>query len=347
MFGLSRLCTRAVLALGASVLVTAGLAGPAQAAPAPKLSAAAATALADSLGSAGTYYDAATATMVVTVTTAKQAQRVRAAGATAARVTYSRADLQAALDRLNRDALIPGTAWSVDVATNQVLVITDQTVTGDRLAKLTSVTSALGARVRVESTPGVLSRYINGGKAIYGGGYRCSLGFNVRNGSTYYFLTAGHCTNLATNWYTNSSLTKLIGTRDGTSFPTNDYGIVRYTTNVGHAGSVSLYGAGTQDITSAANAYVNESGRRSGSTTGVHSGTVTGLNATVNYVEGTVYGLIKTNICAEGGDSGGPLFDNKIALGLTSGGNGNCSAGGTTYFQPVTEPLSVYNVSVY
>ncbi len=53
MFGLSRLCTRAVLALGASVLVTAGLAGPAQAAPAPKLSAAAATALADSLGRPG------------------------------------------------------------------------------------------------------------------------------------------------------------------------------------------------------------------------------------------------------------------------------------------------------
>ena len=32
---------------------------------------------------------------------------------------------------------------------------------------------------------------------------------------------------------------------------------------------------------------------------------------------------------------------------LTSGGSGNCSSGGVTYFQPVTEALSVYGVSVY
>jgi streptogrisin D len=79
----------------------------------------------------------------------------------------------------------------------------------------------------------------------------------------------------------------------------------------------------------------------------VHSGTVTALNATVNYAEGSVYGLIKTTVCAEGGDSGGSLFAGTTALGLTSGGSGNCTSGGTTYFQPVTEALSVYGVSVY
>ncbi|MBA2553239.1 MAG: S1 family peptidase, partial [Geodermatophilaceae bacterium] len=261
-------------------------------------------------------------------------------------VRYSAADLRAATDLLNRDALIAGTAWSVDPTTNQIVVSTDETVTREKLSRLTAVTSRLGDRVRVESTPGVLSQYINGGKAIYGDVYRCSLGFNVRNGNTYSFLTAGHCTNLATTWYSNSAKTKALGTRTGTSFPTNDYGIVRYNAGVGHAGNVNLY-PGTQDITSAANAFVNEQVRRSGSTTQVRSGKVTGLNATVNYAEGTVFGMIKTNVCAEGGDSGGPLFDNTIALGLTSGGNGNCSSGGTTYFQPVTEALFVYNVSVY
>ena len=87
--------------------------------------------------------------------------------------------------------------------------------------------------------------------------------------------------------------------------------------------------------------------KRSGSTTGVHSGTVTALNATVNYAEGTVTGLIRTNVCAEGGDSGGSLFAGTKALGLTSGGSGNCTTGGTTFFQPVTEALSAYGVSVY
>jgi hypothetical protein len=79
----------------------------------------------------------------------------------------------------------------------------------------------------------------------------------------------------------------------------------------------------------------------------VHSGTVSATNATVNYAEGSVSGLIKTNVCAEGGDSGGSLFDGTKALGLTSGGSGDCTSGGTTYFQPVTEALSVYGVSVY
>lgn len=67
----------------------------------------------------------------------------------------------------------------------------------------------------------------------------------------------------------------------------------------------------------------------------------------MNYAEGTVSGLIKTNLCPEAGDSGSPLFDGGKALGLASGGSGNCSTGGVTYYQPVTEPLAVYGVSVY
>lgn len=60
-----------------------------------------------------------------------------------------------------------------------------------------------------------------------------------------------------------------------------------------------------------------------------------------------MYGLIRTSVCAEGGDSGDPLYRNTVAYGLTSGGSGNCTWGGTTYFQPVTEVLSQYGVSVY
>ena len=86
---------------------------------------------------------------------------------------------------------------------------------------------------------------------------------------------------------------------------------------------------------------------RSGSTTGVFSGTVQGLNAPVNYQEGSVFGTIRTNVCAEPGDSGGSLFAGSTALGMTSGGSGNCSSGGTTYFQPVTEVLNLYGLSIY
>jgi len=270
-----------------------------------------------------------------------------AAHAATAPVGVSATELTYANSVLNASARIPGTAWAVDSATHQVLVTADSTVTGSKLTALTKATRALGNRVRIESTPGRISLYIAGGQAIYGGQYRCSLGFNVRSGSTYYFLTAGHCGNIASTWYSNSSHTTVLGSTAGSSFPGNDYAIVRYTnTSITHPGSVYLY-SGSQDITSAANAFVGEAVKRSGSTTGVHSGTVQATGATVNYAEGTVTGLIKTNVCAEGGDSGGSLFDGTKAIGLTSGGSGNCSSGGTTYFQPVVEALNAYGVSVY
>ncbi|MFF5172958.1 S1 family peptidase [Micromonospora sp. NPDC000089] len=333
----------------AGTLVTGALLGaPAQAAPASPASPDAAAGLAANLGdrAAGAYADAS-GKMVVAVTDAAAARQVRAAGATPKLVTRGAATLRAATSELERSAKVPGTAWWTDAATNQVVVSVDRTVTGAKLARVKAAANRLNGTVRVESEPGVYSKRLSGGQAIYTGGYRCSLGFNVRSGSTYYFLTAGHCTNLGTTWYSNSSQSTVLGTRAGTSFPGNDYGIVRYTNGTTPPGNVYLYNGSYQDITAAGNAYVGQSVQRSGSTTGLRGGSVTALNATVNYAEGSVSGLIRTTVCAEGGDSGGSLFAGSTALGLTSGGSGNCSSGGTTFFQPVTEPLSVYGVSVY
>jgi streptogrisin D len=285
---------------------------------------------------------------LATVVATQPAASATAPAVRSAPAVRTAAVLDAATATLSRSVRVPGTAWSVDPASHQVVLTVDSTVTGTRLAGISRTADGLGGAVRVEHVAGRFSLRIAGGDAIYGSSYRCSLGFNVRNAAgTYYFLTAGHCGNLATTWYSNSSHSTVLGTRTGTSFPGNDYAIVKYTnTSISHPGTVDLY-PGSQDITRSANAFVGESVRRSGSTTGVHSGTVTGLNATVNYPEGTVSGLIKTNVCAEGGDSGGALFDGTTALGLTSGGSGNCTSGGTTFFQPVTEALSVYGVSVY
>jgi streptogrisin D len=267
--------------------------------------------------------------------------------ASAAPVAPSTLSASAITATLSKDASIPGTAWAT-APDGRIIVSYDDTVTGSKMAALTGVTKQFGSRITLEKIPGKLTKYISGGDAIYGGQYRCSLGFNVRSGSTYYFLTAGHCGNIASSWYSNSSKTTLLGTTFGSSFPGNDYAIVKYSTSyTNHPGTVDLYNGSTQDITSAGNASVGQAVKRSGSTTGVHSGSVTATNATVNYAEGSVSGLIRTNVCAEGGDSGGALFAGTIALGLTSGGSGNCSSGGTTYFQPVTEALSRYGVSVY
>jgi streptogrisin D len=259
------------------------------------------------------------------------------------------AQLAAARSSLEHAGRLVGTAWAVDEATHQVVVDVFDNAGAATAARVADVAATSGGAIRVQRTPGALTRRITGGDAIYGGQYRCSLGFNVRNSSgASYFLTAGHCGNIASTWYANSTKTSLLGSTAGSSFPGNDYAIVRYaSTAPSHPGAVDLYNGTTQDITSARTPSVNETVQRSGSTTHVHSGRVTALNATVNYAQGTVYGLIRTTVCAEGGDSGGALFSGTSALGLTSGGSGNCSSGGTTFFQPVTEPLRVYGVSVY
>jgi hypothetical protein len=317
----------------------------AQAAPTAKLDTQAST-LAKQLGTrtAGSYLDRTTGKLVVTVTDSAAAQSVRAAGAVPKTVTRSGADLakaSAAIGALD----VAGTAWAVDPATNQVLVSVDQSVTGAKLAKVQSAARSLGGAARVERVAGTFSTLISGGDAIFGGNARCSLGFNVRNSAgTNFFLTAGHCGEIASSWFSNSSHTTLLGSSTRFSFPGNDYAIVQYAASfTNHPGTV-----GSVDITRAANPVVGQSVTRRGSTTGIHSGTVTALNQTVNYGGGDIVGgLIRTTVCAEPGDSGGSLYSGSTAVGLTSGGSGNCSSGGTTFFQPVVEALNVFGVSVF
>ncbi|RKS69050.1 streptogrisin D [Actinomadura pelletieri DSM 43383] len=333
------------LAIAPSVSATSGSVAPVAAA-APAGPGELSTRLAQQLGgrTAGSYLKGGR--LVVTVTDAEAAQTVRAAGAVPETVSRSGSYLKKVEDTLKQDATIPGTAWAVDPDTNQVLLSVDSTVTGAKLKRVKAAVAKHGAAVRIEHVAGKFQKFTLGGEAIRTGGSRCSLGFNVKKGNEYYFITAGHCTRNSTTWTDSSGRT--LGNTAGSSFPGNDYGIVKYTsTPQDTRGAVHLYGRGTQDITTAGNATVGQRVQRSGSTTQLHDGSVNALNATVNYQEGSVSGLIRTNVCAEPGDSGGSLFAGSTALGLTSGGSGNCRSGGTTYFQPVTEAMQVYGVQIY
>lgn len=233
---------------------------------------------------------------------------------------------------------VDGIAWYRDASSRTVVVTVDRTVSASEVARIRQAAGTATGMIRIEHTVGVFRPLLSAGNAIYGGQYRCSLGFNVVKGSTYYFLTAGHCGKVAKTWYADGSHATLIGPTVGYSFPGNDYALVRYdNASLTHPGGFT-----------AANAFVGEAVKRTGSTSGTHSGTVTALNATVHYQGGgTVSGLIQTNVCAEPGDSGGPLYDGTKGLGLTSGGSGNCRTGGITFFQPVTEAASAYGVTLY
>src|SRR5215207_3009010 len=269
---------------------------------------------------------------------------VAGAPAQASSDRVSHAQLVAAMKSLDRSVAFAGTAWGVDTSTQQVVVTVDSTVKGARLDKVKDAVADLDGTARLQTVEGAFHLKITGGDAIYGSRFRCSLGFNVIKGTTHYFLTAGHCGKPEKKWWTSSAHSTFLGNTLSASFPGNDYALVQYTSSfTNYPGTV-----GSQDITTAANAFVGESVTRRGSTTGIHTGRVTALNATVHYQGGgTVSGLIQTTVCAEPGDSGGPLYDGTKAVGLTSGGSGDCKKGGVTFFQPVTEALSVYGVQVY
>jgi streptogrisin B len=261
------------------------------------------------------------------------------AAAAAAPQEYRVSQLSAVSNAVDRSG-VEGIAWYVDNAAARVVVTADSSVSRAEIATLTRAVGADAGALRITRTSGVFTPLLSAGDAIYGGRYRCSLGFNVVSGSTYYFLTAGHCGKLASTWYTNSSHTTLIGPTVNYSFPGNDYALVRYDNlSLSHPGGYTV-----------ADAFVGESVTRDGSTTGIHTGTVTALNVSVRYVGhpgGVVSGLIQTNVCAEPGDSGGPLYDGTKALGLTSGGSGDCTSGGITYFQPAREAANTYSVTIY
>ena len=279
--------------------------------------------------------------LTVAVTSKREFAAVRAAGATPSLVTRSEQDLVRTHQRLNRTLPRAGKAvpsWHVDLASNTVVVRAHPgaTATARRLVSAAGVASDAVRVVTTSEAPRPLIDVIGGNAYYIGSGTRCSIGFSVNGG----FVTAGHCGR------TGATTSQPTGTFRGSSFPGNDYAWVQVGAGNTPRGLVNNYRGGTVSVAGSSDAPVGSSVCRSGSTTGWHCGTIQARNASVTYPQGTVTGLIRTTVCAEPGDSGGSLLSGSQAQGVTSGGSGNCSSGGTTYFQPVNEILQAYNLTL-
>ena len=280
--------------------------------------------------------------LIVAVTDADSAEQVRAAGAEArvVRRDASRLDaVKAGLDRAGKKASDAVTGWYVDETTNTVVVTASDTAAAKKFVSASGQTPGDVRVVQNAESPRLLHD-VRGGDAFFMGGGRCSVGFSVQGG----FVTAGHCgkTGTAASGFNRVAQ----GTFAGSSFPGDDYALVRTNANWTPQPFVNDYKGGNVVVAGGEEAPVGASICRSGSTTGWHCGVVQAKNATVNYPEGQVGGLTRTNVCAEPGDSGGAWISGQQAQGVTSGGSGNCTSGGTTYFQPLTEILSVFNVAL-
>ncbi|TWD72457.1 alpha-lytic protease prodomain-containing protein [Kribbella amoyensis] len=298
----------------------------------------------------GVWYDAAREKLVVGVTTPAAADAVRATGAEASVVPVAAAVLEkrkAAVDKLAGKAVPDAVSgWAADPRSGQVVVTVQQ---GRRSAEVDAfvnkVAAAGGVTVRevVAQAPRTFAAGTVGGDPYYTGNVRCSIGFSVHGG----FVTAGHCSGAGASvrgWDGSA-----MGTFRGSSFPGNDYAWVQIGSGWWTVPVVLGWGqVSDQLVRGSWEAPVGTSVCRSGSTTHWHCGTILAKNETVNYGNGQLfYGATKTSVCAEGGDSGGSFITGDQAQGVTSGGWGNCSSGGETWFQPVNEILSAYGLTLH
>ena len=291
-------------------------------------------------------------TLNVAVTDGAAAAKVSRAGAEPKMVERSERELNVAKLALDESASgtdrdLPG--WYVDVTTNKVVV---QANPGE--AELaTSLIADAGLDpdsvtvVMTKATPrplfdvrGADPYFVN----VDGGTARCSIGFSVEGG----FVTAGHCGAEGTT--TTGFNEQAQGVVKASVFPGNaDMGFVEVNGDWTPRAVVNDFAGNELPVAGNTEAPVGAAVCRSGSTTGTFCGRIIAKNQTVNYPEGAVTGLTQTDVCAEGGDSGGPWLSGDQAQGVTSGGSGDCGAnqdGSETFFQPINEILAVNNLTL-
>jgi streptogrisin C len=281
-------------------------------------------------------------TLNIAVTDASMAAQVQAAGAVPKLVTRSVAQLDAAKKALDSaatkaDRSLPG--WYVDVPANKVTIqgLPGQTAKAQALAANAGIPASALKVVTTKAAPRPLADGIGAQPyfiSLAEGTARCSIGFSVEGG----FVTAGHCG--AVGDQTTGFNQLELGSVVASTFPGNaDFGVVKITGDFTPQPFVDDFNGNALPVGGSTEAPVGATVCRSGSTTGTHCGTILAKNQTVNYPEGTVTGLTQTDACAEGGDSGGPWLVGDQAQGVTSGGSGDCTVGGETFFQPVNEIL--------
>lgn len=275
----------------------------------------------------------------VTFTAATIAAAALAIGGPAA-ASPAAPDGQQALTAVNALPPTPNTAWGLDPTTGQLLLTVSDAAPTAGVHHLLALAARFGDAVHTTRihTPlteqAVFDTVLLGGDSINDTKILCSVGFNVVRDGVRYMLTAGHCTQGLPTWTG-------VGPSVVSAFPGTDYGVIRDEDALA-AGAVDRWDGTTQPITGVGTAAVGEQVCASGQTTHVTCGEVTAVDQTVDYGDGNVVrGLIQTTVHTDHGDSGGPLFDGSVGLGMVSGGDGT-----TDFFQPLPPVLAAYGLEL-
>lgn len=288
------------------------------------------------------------AELMVATTDAEDTAAIEAQGARAEVVERTLADLRAAKAKLDaaasRVSTLDSPVWYIDVPNNRIMVEATSQEAGTAFVEAAGLTGE-DVGIRMTTVRPRLLQDITGGDAYYiNDSARCSVGFSVTQGGQGGFATAGHCGSqgATTTGYDRTAQ----GTFRASTFPGKDMAWVATNDQWTPTPDVKAQDGQEVQVTGSVQALVGASVCRSGSTTGWHCGTIEQHGASVRYPEGTVDGLTRTTVCAEPGDSGGPYVTGSQAQGVTSGGSGDCTSGGTTYYQPVNPILSDFGLTL-
>ncbi|WP_141924229.1 S1 family peptidase [Haloactinospora alba] len=292
----------------------------------------------------GSVFDSGSNELTVSVTDKDAAEEVREAGAEPRVVTYGQDRLESIADRIGSqdvglDDGIAGYGPDIDRDAVVITVLEGEKASAQQLVADAGVDSEAVEIEQTSQEPRLYADIVGGEPYQIDGTGRCSIGFPTTNG----FVTAGHCGEEGTP--VSSQDGSGSGTVTGSSFPGNDMGVVEADSGWEPTSTVTS-DEGPVTVAGSEEAPEGASICRSGSTTGWHCGTVESKGQTVEYPQGTVEGLTQTDVCAEPGDSGGSWLADDQAQGVTSGGSGDCTTGGTTFFQPVNPILDEYGVEL-
>ncbi|MGW6277472.1 S1 family peptidase [Kribbella sp. NPDC055071] len=296
----------------------------------------------------GAWLDPTSHELVIGLVGTGHAAAVRATGAQTTAVPEPAAALdkrKAAVDKLAGKSVPDAVSgWSADPRTGSVVINVQagkRSQAVDAFVAKVAKAGAVTVREVTAQAPRTFAAGTVGGDPYYVDNIRCSIGFSVYGG----YVTAGHCgrSGLVRGWDGSDQ-----GWFQGWSFPGNDYAWVSVGYGWWTVPVVLGWGQVSDSLVRGSwEAPIGSSVCRSGSTSHWHCGTILAKNETVNYGNGALfYGATKTNVCAEGGDSGGSFITGDQAQGVTSGGWGNCSSGGETWFQPVNEILQAYGLTL-
>ncbi|MEU4746849.1 alpha-lytic protease prodomain-containing protein, partial [Actinosynnema sp. NPDC023658] len=177
----------------------------------------------------GSWFDQDKGVLVVGVTDAAAAERVRATGAEARLVGRTAAELDRVKDRvdaLSAAGAVPSavTSWHPDPRSGAVVVDVQPGVQTAEVARFLAEARKLGpieVNTAGVTAPVPFAAGTVGGDPYYTGNVRCSIGFSVHGG----YVTAGHCGTTGAQVYGWDRSWQ--GQFAGSSFPGNDYAWVR------------------------------------------------------------------------------------------------------------------------